>query len=127
MRLAGLYQKGAHHDPELLPRTQLLRMATQAGAEAMGFESGVLAPGRPADLILLDATAPHWMPRHDLAAGVVYTSHPGDVAYVWSDGRLLYREGEFLTLDVERVRYEAERRAFRMVDRPGVSTLRYRA
>ncbi len=124
MRLAGLYQKGRLADPEALPRMQLLRLATQLPAAALGFpESGVLAPGRPADLILLDTTAPHWIPRHDLAAGVVYTAHPSDVAYVWSDGQLLYRRGEFLTLDIDRIRWEAERRAFRMVGQP-MSSLR---
>lgn len=124
MRLVGLYWKGALLDPEALPRKQLLRMTAQTSAAALGFpESGVLAPGRPADLLLLDTTAPHWIPRHDLAAGVVYTAHPGDVAYVWCDGRLLYRKGEFLTLDIERIRWEAERRAFRMVGAP-MSSLR---
>ena len=127
MRVTGLYQKAALGDPEALPRTHLLRLATQAPAAAMGFpESGVLAPGRPADLILFDATAPHWIPRHDPAAGVVYAAHPGDVAAVWCDGRLLYRQGEFLTLDVERIRWEAERRAFRMVGRPMTSMREYR-
>jgi len=116
MRLVGLYQKGLTADATALPVAQLLRLATQAPAAAIGFsQSGVLAPGRPADLILLDTTAPHWLPRHDLSAGIVYTAHPGDVAYVWCNGQLLYRQGEFLTLDNERIRFEAERRAFRMV------------
>jgi 5-methylthioadenosine/S-adenosylhomocysteine deaminase len=128
MRLVGLYQKGIQADPEATPRTQLLRLATQAPAAALGFsQSGVLAPGRPADLILLDTTAPHWIPRHDLAAGVVYTAHPGDVAYVWCDGRLLYRKGEYLTLDIERIRWEAEKRAFRMVGKPMTTMRAYEA
>nr|HID14526.1 amidohydrolase [Anaerolineae bacterium] len=127
MRLTGLFQKGAQGDPEVMPRTLLLRLATQAPAAAMGFErSGVLAPDRPADVILLDTTAAHWIPRHDLVAGIVYTAHPGDVAYVWADGRLLYRRGEYLTLDVERIRWEAERRAFRMVGRPMRQVRAYR-
>jgi len=110
-----------------MPRLQLLRLATQAPAAALGFpESGVLAPGRPADLLLFDTTAPHWIPRHDVAAGIVYTAHPGDIAYVWCDGRLLYHQGEFLTLDIERVRYEAEKRAFRMVNKPMRSLRAYR-
>jgi len=75
--------------------------------------SGVPALGHPADLVLMDTTAAHWIPRHDLAAGVVYTGHPGDVAYVWANGRLLYRRGEYLTVDVERIRWEAKRRALR--------------
>jgi 5-methylthioadenosine/S-adenosylhomocysteine deaminase len=126
MRVTGLVQKHLQQDPEALPRAQILRLATQAPAAAMGFErSGVLAAGRPADLILLDTTAPHWTPRHDLAAGIVYTAHPGDVAYVWCDGQLLYRRGEYLTLDVERIRWEAERRAFHMVGKPMQSMREY--
>jgi 5-methylthioadenosine/S-adenosylhomocysteine deaminase len=132
MRITGLAQKHIQQDPEAMPRTDLLRLATQAPATALGFAgkgngSGVLAPGRPADLILIDTTAPHWIPRHDLAAGVVYTAHPDDVAYVWADGQLLYRRGECLTLDVERIRYEAERRAFRMVGKPMAPMREYRA
>ena len=126
MRIAGLVQKGAQRDPQALPRSLLLRLATQAPAAALGFEgSGVLAPGHPADLILLDTTAPHWIPRHDLSAGVVYASHPADVAYVWANGRLLYKRGEYLTLDVDRIRWEAERRAFRLVGQPLRSMRRY--
>ncbi|HEC34887.1 MAG TPA: amidohydrolase [Chloroflexi bacterium] len=127
MRLTGLFQKQAQGDPEAMPRSFLLRLATQASAEAMGFDrSGVLAPGHSADLILLDTTAAHWIPRHDLEAGIVYTAHPGDVAYVWADGRLLYRRGEYLTLDVEHIRWEAERRAFRMVGQPMRRVREYR-
>ena len=127
MRITGLYHKNALGQPEALPRTTLLRLATQAGARAMGFdESGVLAPGRPADLILLDTRKAHWFPRHDLAAGVVYAAHPADVSHVFVDGTLLLRGGELLTLDEERIRYEAERRAFRMVGTPMEQVRRYR-
>ncbi|MFP4394029.1 MAG: amidohydrolase [Anaerolineales bacterium] len=127
MRITGLYQKLAAADPEALPRATLLRMATQIPAAAMGFAaSGVLAPGRPADVVVFDATAPHWTPRHDVLAGVVYTAHPGDVAYVWCDGQWLYQRGEFLTLDIDHIRWEAERRAFRMVGAPMRSMRAYR-
>jgi 5-methylthioadenosine/S-adenosylhomocysteine deaminase len=127
LRIAGLYHKNAQAQPEALPRTQLLRLATQAGARALGFErSGVLAPGRPADLILFDTRAPHWFPRHDLVAGVVYAAHPSDVSHVIVGGRMLLREGKLLTLDEERVRYEAERRAFRMVGTPMRQVRAYR-
>jgi 5-methylthioadenosine/S-adenosylhomocysteine deaminase len=128
MRITGLVQKAAQGNPEVMPRTLLLRLATQAGAAAMGFpDSGVLAPGHPADLILVDATAPHWVPRHDLVAGMVYASHPADVTYVWCNGRLLFRRGEFLTLDVDRISWEAEKRGFRLVGQPMHSMRQYPA
>jgi 5-methylthioadenosine/S-adenosylhomocysteine deaminase len=116
LRIAGLFYKQQSADPQVLSKFELLRKATRASAAAMGFpQSGILAEGRPADLILLNTNAPHWYPRHDLAAGVVYTAHPSDVAYVWSDGKLLYKNGRYLTLDIERIKWEAEQRAFRMV------------
>ena len=123
LRITGLYHKNALGHPEAIPLAQLLHMATQAGAEAMGFYengsgSGVLAAGHPADVILLDTRAAHWFPRHNLAAGVVYTAHPADVSHVIINGRMVLRDGELLTLDEERIRYEAERRAFRMVGMP---------
>jgi len=119
LRVTGLYHKNALRRPEALPRITLLRLATQAGAAAMGFEgSGVLAPGHSADLILLDTSAPHWFPRHDLAAGVVYAAHPSDVTHVFVDGEMILKDGELTRLDEERIRYEAERRAFRMVGTP---------
>jgi 5-methylthioadenosine/S-adenosylhomocysteine deaminase len=127
LRIAGLYHKHALGQPDALPRTQLLRLATQAGARAMGFErSGILAPGRPADLILLDTRASHWFPRHDLAAGVVYAAHPSDVSHVIADGRLILHNGELLTLDEKLIRYEAERHAFRMVGAPMSQVRAYR-
>jgi 5-methylthioadenosine/S-adenosylhomocysteine deaminase len=127
LRITGLYHKNAQGRPEALPRTQVLRLATQAGARALGFGgSGVLAPGHPADLILLDTHAPHWFPRHDPAAGVVYAAHPSDVSHVMVDGRLLMRDRELLTLDEERICYEAERRAFRMVGTPMHQVRAYR-
>jgi 5-methylthioadenosine/S-adenosylhomocysteine deaminase len=127
MRIAGLYQKNALGKPEALPRTQLLRLATQASAQALGFTgSGVLAPGHAADLIVLDTRSPHWFPRHDLAAGIVYAAHPADVTHVMVDGEHLMRDGALLTLDEERIRYEAERRAFRMVGTPMRQVRAYR-
>jgi 5-methylthioadenosine/S-adenosylhomocysteine deaminase len=119
MRLVGLLQKAACGDAAAMPIDRILRLACTNGARALGFaRSGAIAVGSAADVVLLDTRAAHWHPRHDLGAGVVYASHPSDVSHVWVDGRLLLRKGELLTLDEERIRYEAERRAMRMVGRP---------
>ena len=119
LRLAALVQKLRKNAPEALPGLAPLRLATQVGARALGFaDSGVLAPGRPADLILLDFRKPHLRPRHDLAANVVYSAEAADVTHVMVDGRWLMVNGALLTLDEERICYEAERRALRMVGAP---------
>jgi len=118
MRQQVLLEKYLRLDPEALPGDTPLRMACQTGAEALGFaDSGVLREGAPADLILLDFDQPHLRPRHDLIANVVHTATGADVTHVLVDGRLLMRDRVLLTLDEERILYEAERRAFRMVSK----------
>ena len=116
IRQQVLLEKYSQENPEALPGDSALRMATQNGAQATGFaESGVLAEGRPADLILVDFNRPHLRPRHDLIANLVHSAKGADVSDVIVDGKLLMRDHELLTLDEERILYEAERRAFRMV------------
>ena len=114
--LASLMQKNYLRDPVALPGDSVLRLATQNGAQAMGFpESGVIAPDRAADLIIFDFDKPHLRPRHDLVSNIVYAARPSDVSHVMVAGHLLMRDRELLTLDEERIMYEAERRAWRMV------------
>ena len=115
-RLATLWQKNEHRDPEMLPSSQMLKLATQNGARALGFaDSGVLRVGARADVILFDFAKPHLRPRHDLAANIVHSAHANDVDHVIVDGRILLRKGELTTLDEAKILHEAERRAFRLV------------
>jgi 5-methylthioadenosine/S-adenosylhomocysteine deaminase len=115
-RNAGLVQKARLSDPTALPGDVALRMATQNGARALGFLlSGEIAPGRSADLILVDCRSPRLRPRHDLVANLLYAADDGDVSDVMVAGQWLMRGRQLLTLDEERVLYEAERRALRLV------------
>ncbi len=115
-RLATLMQKNYHLDPVILPAELTLRLATQNGARAIGFpESGVIAPGRPADLIIFDFRRPHLRPRHSLLSNIMYAAKSPDISHVIVAGQVLMRQGKLTTLDEERIMYEAERRAWRMV------------
>ena len=114
-RLTALLQKLLRGDPEAIPVLDALGLATTSGARAMGFDSGILAPGKAADLILIDLARPHMRPRHDLAANVLYAGRPGDVSHVMVDGRWLLHDGRLVTLDEDKILAEAERRGLRMV------------
>jgi 5-methylthioadenosine/S-adenosylhomocysteine deaminase len=119
-RHAALIQKLHLADAGAMPGDMVLRMATQAGAHALGFpSSGQVAPGYAADLILLDCATPRLTPRHDLVANVVYAAQDGDVTDVMVAGRWLMRHRQLLTLDEERIRHEAERRAQRLTGAAG--------
>lgn len=109
-------EKYQTQNPEAVPGDTALRLATRNGALAMGFaESGILAEGMAADLILVDMNRPHLRPRHDLIANLVHAARGADVTHVLVDGQWLMRDRQLLTLDEERILYEAEQRALRMV------------
>jgi 5-methylthioadenosine/S-adenosylhomocysteine deaminase len=117
VRFAALLQKHQTRNAETLPGDMPLRMATANGARAMGFpNSGALDVSRAADITLFDFDRPHLYPRHDLAANLVHSARGSDVSHVIVDGKVIYRDGELLTLDEEKIKAEAERRAKRMVN-----------
>lgn len=106
----------AQTDGPSLSAAAVLRMATQVGARASGFPfSGELAPGRSADLILLDARAAHLIPRHDVAESVLMAAGDADVSDVMVAGRWLMRNRQVLTLDEGRIMHEVARRGLRYI------------
>ncbi len=113
--LASLLQKGVQRDPALLPPAQLLRLCCQNGALAQGrVDCGMLKPGNRADIAVYNLSGVHLCPQHDLLANLFYAASTADVALTMVDGKVLYQNGEFLTMDMERVQHEARRRAARL-------------
>ncbi|MET7485632.1 amidohydrolase [Streptomyces sp. NPDC005538] len=119
MALTALVQKSAEGDPGWLTSRQALHHATLQSARAVGLGDsiGCIAPGRRADLILVDLTGPHTRPVHDLAATLVHSARSADVRTTIVDGRVLMRDRELLTLDVPAVVGELEDRLPALVDR----------
>jgi 5-methylthioadenosine/S-adenosylhomocysteine deaminase len=103
--LATVY-KGATLDPTTVTPAQALRAATRGGAIAQGRDDcGQLACGYRADLAVLDTSAAHapWMhPAYSTLNNLVYSAEGTDVVLTMVDGRVLYRDGEWPTIDVER-------------------------
>lgn len=119
MALTSLVQKSAEGDPRWLTSRQALHHATLQSARAVGLGDsiGSIAPGRRADLILVDLTGPHTQPVHDLAATLVHSARSADVRTTIVDGRVLMRDRELLTLDVPAVVRELADRLPALVDR----------
>jgi 5-methylthioadenosine/S-adenosylhomocysteine deaminase len=127
IRQTALIHKYQSVDPTQIPGDTALRLATQAGARAMGFAgSGVIEVGAPADVILVNLDAPHMRPIHSLVANLVHSAKGADVTDLMVDGRWLMRKRELLTLDEERILAEAERRAQDMLRRGMKQVREYR-
>ena len=105
MRGAAMSVRAAKEDPSALPSSAALMMATFCGAQAQGrgAECGMLKEGMDADLVLVDFTAPHLMPCHNVLTGLVYAAKGGDVAMTMVRGNILYQNGKFPTIDLNAV------------------------
>lgn len=109
MHLASTLHNGFTHDPTLMKPAQVLAMATRNGAKLQGREdTGVLEVGKKADLIALDLQRPHLYPNLNPLALVAYAAQGSDVVLTMVDGKILYENGEFLTLDADKIMYEAK-------------------
>ena len=105
MRGAAMSVRASKGDPSALPSSAALMMATFCGAQAQGRaqECGMLKEGMDADLVLVDFTAPHLMPCHNVLTGLVYAAKGGDVAMTMVRGKILYQNGRFPTIDLNAV------------------------
>ncbi len=93
-----------------LSAREVLELATRGGAEALGLGAvtGSLEAGKAADVIVVDASAPHLAPESpDPYATLVHGTRATDVRLTMVAGRTLYRAGSWTTLDATRAAAEA--------------------
>ncbi len=105
MRYTALQERNALSDATALPAAAALMMGTVCGARAQGrAEScGMLKEGMDADIILVDFSAPHLMPCHNVMNALVFSAKGGDVAMTMVGGKILYQNGQFPTIDLKAV------------------------
>ncbi len=110
LHLASVLHNGYHGDPTIMRPDDLIKMATINGAAVQGrTDTGVLLQGKKADIIALDMTKPHLVPNLDTKALVCYSAQGADVAMTMVNGKILYENGEYLTMDKEQVYRDVER------------------
>jgi 5-methylthioadenosine/S-adenosylhomocysteine deaminase len=119
MSLLAHVQKSFTGDPRWLTSRQALHHATLQSARAVGLGDriGSLAPGRRADVILVDVRGPHAQPIHDLAATLVHSARSSDVRTTIVDGKVLMRDRDLLTIDVAAVLAAMGERMPALIDR----------
>ena len=94
-----------------LTARDVVALATCEGARALGLGelTGSLEPGKQADLAVVDVRGPHHAPEaeRDPYATLVHAARASDVRLTVVAGRVLYRDGEWATLDPRAARAEA--------------------
>jgi 5-methylthioadenosine/S-adenosylhomocysteine deaminase len=110
MDMAAKLQKVTTLDPQALPATTALEMATIRGARALGLdkEIGSLETGKRADMIEVRLDRPNAVPLYDAISQMVYTLKGEDVRDVMVNGKPVVRDGKILTLDEAAILAKAE-------------------
>ncbi|MBO7356305.1 MAG: amidohydrolase [Lachnospiraceae bacterium] len=117
MYLTSVLCKLAEDDAACMDASFILDMAVKGSAECMGLEdSGLVAPGKPADLILLDLNRPNMQPLNNIVKNIVYAGSASDVIMTMCAGRILYRNGEYdLGFDPDEMIFKCSERTKRIL------------
>lgn len=106
-------------DPVVMTCPQLLKMASLGGTAAIGKRDvlGTIEEGKKADMILLNIDQPHLTPTQNLINTIVDAAGGRDVTDSVINGRIVMKNRQVLTLDQEKIRFEAERHMREIIKR----------
>jgi len=105
MDIGTKLQKLVNADSSVFLAEQALSAATWGGAHALGLgeKTGSIEVGKSADLAVIDLNFPHLQPVHDLVSQLVYSAQGCEVAATIVEGKVLFLDGKFLTLDAKKI------------------------
>ena len=82
----------------------ILKAGTTGGALCMGLKDcDVLDVGKKADLIMIDMNIPSMQPENNIVRNLVYSGDNSIVKMTMIDGKILYEDGKFLSMDIGEV------------------------
>lgn len=95
---------------KIMPAENILKMVLEGGAENQNEKGrlGRLEPGYRGDIISINLNQPHLVPSGNLIHTLLESVNAGDVSDMMVEGKLIMENREVLTLDEEKLLYEAE-------------------
>ena len=104
-RSAAFLSKLATADATSLGAHSALQMATLDGARLLGIDDkvGSLETGKQADLMAVDFSDLSFQPVHNPVSLLIYTATCHQVSHTWVNGRLLYENGVFHSIDTTKL------------------------
>ncbi len=123
LRLASLIHKGVNTNPEILPASESLKMATINGATALGLahDIGSLEKNKKADLAIIDIKSSNLWPPHNPYSLIAYAASDCNVVTTVVNGQILMKNRQFLTVDVQEVLNEAREAIIQLIDKSKLS------
>lgn len=106
MYIAAILHKGINNKPDIIPTHQIFKMATENGAKSQGRNNcGKIEIGYKADMILIDLNDINNIPFYN-AESTLYSINSSNVCMTMVDGKILYENGEYTTIDIEKLKYD---------------------
>ncbi|MGN0695860.1 MAG: amidohydrolase [Oscillospiraceae bacterium] len=106
MNFAALLHKTG--DPQAVGTQSVLKFASENGANALGINAGVIAPGKKADIAMLRLDVPEFYPRNDLLSALVYSANGTETDTVIIDGNIVLEHGHLTMADEEKIYADAQ-------------------
>ena len=115
VRLATLIhnQAGSDFNDWIAPR-QAIAMATRNGARAFGIDAGAIAPGKLADIVLLQRDTAAFTPLNDVFGQIVFCENGASVHSVLVDGEFVVEAGRLTKVDEAEVLHLATQARLRL-------------
>lgn len=114
MYLIAATQKLKDNDASSTDANEILKMATVGSAHCMGLnDCDTVEVGKKADLIEIDLARPNMQPINNITKNIVYSGSKENVKMTMINGKILYKDGQFLTAD----KNEIYQRAQKIIDR----------
>jgi len=122
LKFTACLQKVGTLDATALLPEDVLTMAYQGGAQAMGLpgEIGRLAPGALADITIVDLRRPHISPVYSPQSALVYNANGNDVDTVIVGGKVVVQDGHLVHISQASLIADCQRAAEAMWRRAGM-------
>lgn len=105
--LFALIYKGAALDPTVAGPNDVMRAMTINGARAQGrTDTGRIKEGFKADACLFNLDEVSMVPCTDVLTNIIYSSNGSEIKLTMVDGEIVYKDGSFTHIDIEKVKYE---------------------
>ena len=107
LQFASLIHKGVNRQADITLAKDMIYCATRAGALSQGrFDCGRVEPGYAADLIMIDMNTLHNIPSYSFESSVCYSVKSSDVLFTMCDGCILYENGTYTSIDIEKIKHD---------------------
>lgn len=109
MYLTSMLGKVREMDPLAVPASEVLKMATVNGSKTLEHaDTDVLAAGKLADIIMINLKDPAMQPILNISNNIVYSGGKNIVKMTMIDGKILYKDGQFIGIDTDEIYSKSE-------------------